>query len=121
MIVLNISSHKLEVGLAAGVSTTPVDITVIFYDRQRQTQPSEPLYSSQESTVSSATVTTICNAPAEGITRNIVTIFGYNRDVTSATLAIDKNLSNASTFIKKHTLTTGQTLNYEDGQGWSVL
>lgn len=121
MIVLHVSSHKLEATLAAGVSTTALDITVVYFDRPRQTQPSEPLFASQESNVSSATVTTICNAPAEGVTRNIVTIFGYNRDATSATLSIDKNLATASTFYKKATLTTGQTLWYEHGDGWEVL
>lgn len=121
MIVLHVSSHKLEAALAAGVSTTPLDITVVYYDQLRQTQAVPTLFASQESTVSSATVTTICNAPGEGTTRNVVTIFGYNRDVTSATLSIDKNLATASTFYKTATLTTKQTLWYEHGDGWEVL
>lgn len=118
MIVLNVSSHRLEAALGGGVSTTAVDITVVYYDRQRQTQPSEPLYASQESTVSSATVTTVCNAPPEGVTRNIVTIVGYNRDVTSVTLSINKNLATASTFYNTTTLVTKQKTWYEHGFGW---
>lgn len=126
MIVLQVSSQKLEALLAASTSTTPLDITVVYYDQPRKQNVNTPsvylpFYVSQESTISSATVTTICAAPIDGVSRCITAIFGYNRDVTSATLTIDKNLGNASTLIKKHTLTTGQTLWYEHGDGWEVL
>src|SRR4051812_38192597 len=122
MIVLNTTSQSLQATLAAGTSTTPLDVTVVYYDRLPQASDSEPRYTSQESTISSATVTTICAAPGQdGIVRNVVSIFGYNRDVTSATLAFNKLASTVSTFHKKATLTTGQTLWYEHGFGWAVL
>lgn len=121
MIVLNSSSHTLQATLGGGISTTALDITVVYFDRIPAQTVSEPRYASQETKISSATVTTIANAPGEGIARNIVNIFGFNADVTSATLAYNKLAGAVSTGIKKHTLTTGQTLTYEHSQGWSVL
>jgi hypothetical protein len=123
MIVLNTSSQKLEAILAAGVSATPLDITVVYYDTlpQRLDTLQWQRYGSQEATLSSATVTTIADAPGEGIVRSITNIFSFNRDSGNVVLSIKKNRGTASTFYKQQTLTPGQTLTYEHGDGWEVL
>ena len=122
MIVLQTTSQSLRATLAAGVSTTPLDLTAVYFDYLPQRTETQQRFASQEEKVSSATVTTMVAAPAaDGIVRNITNVTGYNADVTSATLTITKLAGAVSTIQVKQILTTGQTVVYEHGTGWQVL
>ena len=122
MIVLQTTSQTLRATLAAGISTTPLDLTAVYFDYLPQKMDTQQRFASQEEKVSSATVTTMVAAPAaDGIVRNITNLNVYNRDVTSATLTLLKLAGTVSTLQVKQTLTTGQTLVYEHGTGWQVL
>jgi hypothetical protein len=122
VIVLQTTSQTLNATLAAGVSTTALDMTAVYFDYLPQRTDSQQRFASQEEKVSSATVTTMVSAPgADGIVRNITNLNIYNRDVTSATLTLLKQAGAVSTLQIKQTLTTGQTLVYEHGTGWQVL
>lgn len=122
MIILQTTSQSLRATLGAGISTTPLDLTAVYFDYLPQRTDTQQRFASQEETVSSATVTTMVNAPAaDGIVRNITNLNVYNRDVTSATLTLLKLAGTVSTLQVKQTLTTGQTLVYEHGTGWQVL
>ena len=122
MIVLQTTSQSLRATLAAGVSTTALDLTAVYFDRLQQRTETQERFASQEEKVSSATVTTMVAAPgADGIVRNSTNLNVYNRAVTSATLTLLKLAGTVSTLQVKQTLTTGQTLVYEHGTGWQVL
>lgn len=122
MIVLATTSHTLRATLTVGVSTTPLDLTAVYFDYLPQTTETQQRFASQEEKVSSATVTTMVAAPgADGIVRNITNLNVYNRDVTTATVTLLKLAGAVSTIQVQQTLTTGKTLVYEHGTGWQVL
>lgn len=122
MIVLTTTTEILQATLGGGVSTTALDLMVVFWDYLPQVTETKQRNADQTGKISSATVSTMLAAPGvPGVVRNVQTIFAYNADVTSATLKINKLSGAVSTIIKQQVLTTGQTLTYEDGFGWQVL
>ena len=70
----------------------------------------------------SGTDVVICAAPPQsGTTRNIESISVYNKDTANVTVTIKTDDGTTEFIIKKHTLTTLQTMTYESNNGWSVL
>ena len=122
MIVLQTATASLKAVLAASTSTTQLHLTGIYYDYLPQRTDSQPRYALSVSTTLNLTAVSVVLAPGDdNIVRNIQSVTVYNADVTSATVTVKIVDGSSDTTLKKHTLTTGQSLVYEHGMGWQAL
>ena len=123
MITLPFTTHKLQVVLAGAKTTNEVQCSVYYYDVRRDSKQSLTEYARFPKYIDTAGVTDvdICDAPPQDVTRHIETINIYNKDTVNAVVTVKIDISGTETILKKHTLTTTQSLVYERGQGWQVL
>lgn len=123
MFSLPLTTYKLQVVLAGAKTTNEVQCTVIFFDVQKSSKINSPIYPRYVKLIDTngGTDVDICDAPPQDTIRHIETINIYNRDTVNAIVTIKYDVSATETILKKHTLTTGQTLIYENGAGWLVL
>jgi len=111
MITLNSTVRKLELDLA-GASSLPCAVIVSFIDRRTQDQ--QDASGTQLSTSNGTSDVTICDAPRDGMTRDIQTISIYNPNGSSVVARVYYDESGTEYTIVQTTLTSGDTLFYED-------
>lgn len=97
-----------------------VDVVASIQDKTTSTGALASV--SQRTAVTTATTTTIVNAPASGVERNIVELTARNKHATQAcdvTVQLDANGTDYE--ICKFTLAAGDTLEYIEGIGWFTI
>lgn len=124
MIALDTTSKLLEIVLSTTVTANQLDFTCVYYDVPAQTQEGTLEFRRfvYNDDTNNATDVTLVPAPSiPNISREIESIFVYNKDTADATLTI--KLYNGSTdfIIVKKTLAANETLVYERGQGWAIF
>jgi hypothetical protein len=116
MLILSSTSHTIEAKLT-GAPTTPLEYAVSYVDVTTTTYT--PI--GDAGTIPDATNTTIIAAPGDGSTqRQIKQITIYNADNATATVAIQKYNGTTRRIACKVTLLVGQTLQYNDGEGFKI-
>lgn len=125
MIRLDKTTRKLQIVLGGAVATTDAECTVSYYDVPSQTKLndfSEYRGALQVSVSDDTTDVDICAAPTvAGTVRNIDYINIYNKDSASIQVTVKIDDGGTETILIRRTLTTLQTLFYEDGAGWIVI
>jgi autotransporter-associated beta strand protein len=73
------------------------------------------------STANNTTDVTIVDAPAiQGRIRNVQTIQIYNADTATSSVTVKIDDSGTETILVKQSIRAGETLQYEDGTGWTL-
>lgn len=122
MIVLDQTTRKLEAVLGGAITTNQLQLTAFFYDAIPQQTTSAPKFGFSRVLSNNTSDVTLVAAPVlAGYRRNIKTIFAHNADTVSATVTIKMDDSGTETIFVKQAISAGESLVYEDGQGWSVL
>jgi hypothetical protein len=123
MISLILPTHKLQAVLAGAKTTNELQCSVYYYDVKRDAKQNQSMYIrfSKYIDTNGTTAVDICDVPPQDIGRHIETINIYNKDTVNATVSVQIDISGTKSILKKHVLTTGQTLIYEAGAGWLVL
>lgn len=118
------TTQKLVLTLGGSATTTYPTATVDSYIVPPQSKPdfSEYRQAPQFTLLTSASETTIADAPPEGSVKMIPRISIPNPDTVAMTMtvAIDDNGTNRNQ-IGPVTLAVGDSLNYEDDEGWYAM
>jgi len=124
VIRLDSTTRKLQAVLAGVVTASQPQCSVHFYDvpSQEKTDFSEYRGAVKNTDTNDTTDVDICAAPLKaGTIRNIDYISIYNKDSASVQVTVKIDDSGTETILIRRTLTTLQTLFYEDGAGWIVI
>ena len=122
MIYLDSTTRVLQAVLAGAVTANQLEVTTFFFDYLPQSTTTLRRGATKVTATNSTTDVTIVAAPAvNGIIRNIHTIFIQNKDTASATVTVKLDDSGTETLFVKQALAVGESLVYEDQNGWSVL
>ncbi len=127
------TTQVLQISLGGSASTTYPTCTVCSYIVQPQAKtvtsangsiaadPSEYRSAPEFTLLASASATTIAAAPPSGSVKDIHNVTIYNADTASATVTVSI-LDNVTTrVLKKVTLLTLESLNYDNGRGWYAM
>lgn len=122
MIYLDTPNRKLQSVLAGAVTVNQPEVSAFFYDSTPQVTTTLLRGGNKVSTLNNTTDVDIVDAPAlQGIIRNIHTIFIHNKDTATVTVTVKLDDSGTETIYVKQALRTGESLVYEDRNGWGVL
>lgn len=119
MIKLDETTKTIEVDLDAAVTTNQLQVYSSYSD-VNQTNFGATAAGSQNATTNDTTAVTIVSAPSATTTRKVDLITVYNADTLSADVTIQLNNNSTLVTLVKQTLESGETLQYADGEGWSV-
>src|SRR5580693_1449267 len=76
----------------------------------------------QDTIINSVTTTTLVGSPSGGITRNVKCLMLHNKDSASSNIVKVTHTDGTNTpVLFQYTLLAGETLQYWDGSGWSVM
>ena len=114
MLLLSSTSDLLRVITSAALN---LDAHVSFADLAG----ASPAFDRKNTPISTATTTTICNAPGSGVVRSVKTMCLRNRDATTSNdvTVVLTDGTNAMELIKV-TLLAGEALHYHEGAGFYV-
>ncbi len=118
MITLGNDQISMEMYLGGTVTTNELDWSVQY--TQEYFSMGIVAEAMNTGTSNGTTDVTMVEAPVAGARRHIRTVNVYNKDTASATVTIQINITTADRVIMKHTLAAGETLHYENNQGWYV-
>ena len=114
MIILDATTHTLEVTTGAAVSTnyviSYVDITTTTFTP-----------ASAQGDITTATTTAVVAAPASSTQRQIKLASFYNNGSSAQTLTVKKDISATEYIIISAVISAGESLQYTDGNGWEVI
>lgn len=118
MIILSATNQSLEMDLEATVASTQLDYIVSYVDVTTTTYAP----AGSDGTSNNTTAVTIVSAPGDASTqRQIKQITIYNADSASAVVTIQKVNGANTRILCKVLLETTDTLQYNDGEGFSVV
>ena len=120
MIILDTALTSLEIGLVDTVITNQLPVVSSFVDIGSSNFGVTEI-GSQDTASNDTTAVTIVSAPASGKTRQIKAVFIQNEDTFEATVIVQLNNNSTLRQLIKITLQPDDTLQYIDGQGWSVI
>ena len=116
--LLDAVNKSIEVLLDANPVTNQLVIVSFFVDHTTTTAtPAE----SDGVTVNPPGVATAVAAPAAATQRQVKLLSIYNADTVSATVTVQLNNAATRRIMKKTTLNSGDTLIYQQEQGWYVV
>lgn len=118
MIKLDSTSKSLEVLLTAAATTTELPVYASYSDISQSTFGLTGA-GSNDTITTGATAVTAVSAPAASTTRKIDLVTVYNEDTVAAEVTVRVN-SASNRILIKETIRPGETLQYCDGEGWSV-
>lgn len=124
MIALDTTSKLLEIVLAGSVTTNQLDFTCVYYDVPAQTQEGTLEFRRfvyNDDTNNTTDVTLVPAPSIPNVSREIESIFVYNKDTVNATVTIKLTNGTTDYIIVKQVLATTETLVYERGQGWAIF
>lgn len=119
MIKLDTTAKSLEVKLDAAAATTELPIYTSYSDVD-QTTFQLVNASSSDAITTGATGKTAVDAPDSGETRKIDLVTVYNADTAARVVTVQVNNNSTIRILIQETLQPGETLQYADGEGWSV-
>ena len=120
MILLDATTKTLEVDLDAAVTTNQLPVVASYTDLNQTTAAWDGAESSDTQT-NSTTAVTILSAPAASTTRKLQSLTVYNADTVAADVTIQLNNNGTLRILVKESLKPGETLQYADGEGFSVV
>ena len=121
MIPLDTPAKSLKLVLGGAVSANQVEIATNFFDLTPQSTTTERRMGQKLTTSNDTTAVTIVAAPGlQGRIRNIQSVQINNKD--TATVSIIVYVDDNGTAIRqvKQSVRTNETLQYEDGTGWTL-
>ena len=124
MIRLDKTTTKLQAFLAGAIATTNPTVTVTYKDDTPQQTPQGDTLSKgvvQFTILAGVTETDICAAPNQASVREIDAVTVFNADTASVTVTVCIDDSATNRILIKRTLTTLQTLYYENTVGWQII
>jgi len=117
MIILSVTTDKLEIILAGSISTNQLPCYVSWRDRT-----SASFIAGRTATNSnSANAVDISGSPGSSAQRVIDSITIFNADTVNATVTIRLNVNGTTYILFKCTLATGEMLMYQEGTGFYVM
>jgi len=119
MIILDTSNRSLEMVLSGAVTTNelPFVVSYVAIDVSDMTMSA---VSSNNGESNGTTDKTIVSAPNSG-SRQVKTVTVYNKDTVEAEVTIQVDDGGTNREIIKRKLQVGETLQFVDGHGWSVV
>jgi len=120
MIILSATTETLLVKLGESTSSSALDVQASYVDVNVATQvytPGETTSLTQTDT----TTQTIVSAPSSNLYRQIKSLSVYNKDTISHNVLIQKDISGTAKTLVKLSLAINETLQYIDGEGFSIL
>jgi hypothetical protein len=119
MITLDTVDKSIEVVLDAAVTTNELSVVSEFVDIGSSAFGVEGI-SSEDAATNGTTPVAAVSAPAQDVRRQVKALFVTNTDTEQATVTVQ--LNNNSTIRQMFTaiLFPSETLQYADGEGWSV-
>ena len=121
MIILDLTTRKLEIVLAGAVTANQLQITVTYFDQTPKQSDLTKIFTAVSASNSTTDATILAAPPEINVIRNVKTITVYNKDTASATPTIKIDDSGTETILVKQVLLTTETLHYEDGSGWQII
>lgn len=116
MIILQSSGDSLEIVLNGAVTTTELPFYASWVDAKFVT---DTRYAETNTTTNGATVVTAVASPGLDTNRTIKYISIVNSDTASAVITIRINSSGSTRNLCKYTLAVGDTIQYNDGNGFT--
>ena len=118
MLLLASTSDIIRVDTST-TANIDVHVSYVEWDPGSGTDPTP---GRQNTTISTATTTTICSAPASGFFRTIKTIHIRNRHATTAnTITVEHYDGTTGPELISLSLLAGYVLHYDEGAGWEIL
>lgn len=118
MITLALTTTSLEMYLGGAVTTNELDWTVSYTAEYFIAGIVNEATNTGAS--NGTTDVSMVSAPNPGSRYHVRALSVYNKDTVAATVTIQINISTADRVVMKHTLAAGETLHYENNQGWYV-
>lgn len=112
------TSIKLEAVLSGAITTSQPEYEVDYIDYNNDNAPTFPSPSS--GALNNTTDVEILGAPVNNPRREVLRISIYNKDTVSATVTVKRD-DGTERILKKVTLLTLESLNFEKGRGWYCL
>jgi hypothetical protein len=107
---------KLEAVLAAGVSANQPEVTVDYFDWNKDGVMTKP--ATFRVALNSGTDVTILAAPQVGFIREPLRASIYNKDTATVTATVKTDDGTTERIIIKAALLTLECLHFEKGRGW---
>lgn len=118
--ILDSTSLKLEAVLAGAITTNQPEVTVDYVQWNLNGEKTKP--ATFRTALNSGTDVTILAAPTTvGFVVEPMSISIYNKDTVNVIVTIKTDDGSTERIMKKHTLTTTQSLLWEKAVGWYVL
>lgn len=114
MILLTAITHSLEL---VTTTTAGVDVSVDFVDITAVAATP----GSQLTQTTTATTTAVCAAPLVTVTRQVKRVSCRNTGTASNTLTVQRDVGGVNHTMIQAALAAGESLHYQDGQGWAVI
>ena len=115
--LLDTTSKTLQLVLSGAVATNQLPFVVFWSDHTLTTFiPGEA-----DGLSDGTNVVTVVSSPAAATERQIKTLSIYNKDTAAATVTVQLYNGSTARPIVKATLSVGDTLQYNDHDGWKVI
>ena len=108
----------LQAVLTGSVSTTQLDVHVVYRDWTPEGETAPPYF--ERTSTNNATAVTILTAPVLNPQREVASLTIYNADVSTQIVTVKTVSATVSTIAVKQTLLPGKTLGYKE-LGWYVI
>jgi hypothetical protein len=118
MIILDTTTRTVEFKLGATVATNQLPFVVSYVDHIMGTSYTP---ATQHGNSNGTNVVTILSAPASGTQRSMKQLVIRNRDTVAATVTVEFNDNGTIRELYAPILQVGDTLQYEDVEGFSVV
>ena len=115
--LLNSVNKSIEVKLDGSVATTQASVVVFWADHTTSTL----VPGCTDVLTNNTTAVAIVGAPAANTQRQVKTITIYNGDTHNITLTVRINDNSVIRNILKIIMAPSDTLQYQEGKGWSVI
>jgi hypothetical protein len=117
MIVLDATTKSLQFKLGGAVTANQLPFSTSYFDSTATTTT----LGEQDGASNNTTAVTIASAPASSTQRAVKSVTIQNADTAAATVTVLYNNNSTLRNLFIATLSVGDQLVYEDGQGWAVL
>ena len=121
MYILNETDQNLQVVLIGAVAANQLQCTVVYHEEIPTERRDIRLFTTLNDTNNTTDVTILAAPTLINYVRVIKGITIYNKDTASATVVVKLDDNGTETIFIRRTLTTLQTLHYEDGVGWQII
>lgn len=119
MIILDSTSKSIEVLLTSAVTSSELSLYTTYTDINTSTALWSNVASNDDDS-NGVTAVTLVAAPSASISRKVNLISIHNDDSVSAEVTVRLNNSSTYRTLQKKTLQPDETLQYTDGDGWTI-